>query len=766
MTPAGEGKMNTGNAIAGLTVSWHQIARAIHHAFSIAVMGLIILPGWGCGGAIEDDRPTLGGNVTDEDPVISDDDPISPAGDDPVNAALEVDISPVFCCNPLSLTFVGAISDQRMMSGARFEWDFGDRRTGTGATVQHTYNWAGNYDVFVTVTLADGTQMRDYRFLQLRVDDGVSVVDVSDPEDFPVVDGSTSDDNVTQNFALAAGADQAVAAGETVSLQGFVTAPTRTNITLAWTQLFGPLVSLRNANSLNAMFTAPATPTGTVTMAFRLTGTDGQRIIKDEIQITVVSAEAPPPSRNAPIADDRTMTLIQGETATVRMTGADADGDDLTFAIVAPPAHGNIGTIDNTPRSFATFTYTPDPDFSGSDSLQYTASDGNMISNLATVTITVHPLGSDPDPDPLPDPYSVRFLTGPNLRTSAGRYPISFEFAPGISPSAVSVRRDCCLCQDTLSGTLTPNSSGVYSTNIDVPTGQTIWYHVMFTHAGQQYMSQSKYVNPAAPNLSAPPAPVIWYHQIEFDANILRPLLATGEITHVMIGGGDRGVPPDTNTLLAFQICRQNGVKTIWSRHVWNNFGDFQTVADTEDPNFYASVVAQVVSEAATLGADYTGLDGEPYTGSPLDHYLDVDLSPEAFAAVGAAVQTAAQQGKVDFMYPTGTHGRPMRVNNLYQPLGHSRIATSTYWDVPHKNCRITYPFDIFSASIQPTTLRPGAGTAPFFLPHDIMERRYLWSAADGAENNVNGLFLYPGSDPDDKVLETAALFALLFGGS
>jgi len=736
-----------------------------HRVRIFLLAGLALSVVTGCVPGVDGERPTLGGNVTDEDPIIPADDPINPAGDDVIVATLDVQASPVFCCNPLSLNFSAALTDQRLQRGATFEWDFGDRRTGSGPSLQHTYNWAGNYDVFVTVTLADGRQMQEYRFLQLRVDDGVSVVDVSDPGELPVLDGVDPADDEEDSFALSAGDDKAALTGEVISLQGQVSAPSRTTITLAWTQLFGPTVALRNATTLNAMFTAPPAPTGPVTLAFRLTATDGVRILKDEIQVTVLPTDQPSPTRHAPIADDRSMTMIQGETATIRLTGSDVDGDDLTFSIVTPPAHGNVGPIDNNPRSFATFNYTPDADFFGSDSLQYTASDGTTVSNLAMVTITVHPLGEDPDP--LPDPTSVRFLAGPPLRATAGRYQVSFEFAPGINPSAVSLRRDCCLCQDTLSGALTPSGSGVYSTNVDVPNAQTVWYHVFFTHGGIQYMSQSKYVNAAPLQPAAPPAPVIWYHQCEFDANLLRGVLATGEITHVMIGGGDRGVPAqDPNTLLAFQICRQNGVKTIWSRHIWNNFGDYQTIADTEDPNFYRQVVSQVRSEQTLLGADFSGLDGEPYTGSPLDHYLDVDLSPSAFAAVGAAIQMAAQTAQVDFMYPTGTHGRPMRVNNLYQPLGRTRIATSTYWDVPHKNCRITYPYDIFSANIQPTTLRPGAGTSPFFLPHDIIQRRYLWSAADGAENNVNGLFLYPGSQPEDNVEVTAILFAELLGGS
>ena len=43
-----------------------------------------------------------------------------------------------------------------------------------------------------------------------------------------------------------------------------------------------------------------------------------------------------------------------------------------------------------------TFTYTPAPDFNGTDSFTYTASDGTAVSNVATVTITVTAVNDAP----------------------------------------------------------------------------------------------------------------------------------------------------------------------------------------------------------------------------------------------------------------------------------------------------------------------------------------------------------------------------------
>ena len=43
------------------------------------------------------------------------------------------------------------------------------------------------------------------------------------------------------------------------------------------------------------------------------------------------------------------------------------------------------------------FSYTPNPNFNGTDSFTYSASDGDLASNAATVTITVNAVNANPD---------------------------------------------------------------------------------------------------------------------------------------------------------------------------------------------------------------------------------------------------------------------------------------------------------------------------------------------------------------------------------
>jgi hypothetical protein len=87
----------------------------------------------------------------------------------------------------------------------------------------------------------------------------------------------------------------------------------------------------------------------------------------------------------------------------VLLNDSDADGDPLTAALVAGPAHG---TVSLSPGG--AFTYTPAAGFSGQDTFTYQASDGSSLSNTATVTIAVRPVEPVNHP-PLanPDAYEV-----------------------------------------------------------------------------------------------------------------------------------------------------------------------------------------------------------------------------------------------------------------------------------------------------------------------------------------------------------------------
>ena len=95
----------------------------------------------------------------------------------------------------------------------------------------------------------------------------------------------------------------------------------------------------------------------------------------------------------APVADDQEVVLDENTFIDVTLTATDSQLDDLTFEIVDPPADGDLT---GTPPDV---TYTPDPDFFGPDSFTFKANDGDLDSNIATVSIEVGLVNGPPVAD-------------------------------------------------------------------------------------------------------------------------------------------------------------------------------------------------------------------------------------------------------------------------------------------------------------------------------------------------------------------------------
>lgn len=87
----------------------------------------------------------------------------------------------------------------------------------------------------------------------------------------------------------------------------------------------------------------------------------------------------------APLAAADSYTVVAGvaQTLDVLANDSDPDGNALSIAAVATPAHGTVAIEGNRLR------YTPQADFAGSDSFSYTVSDGAGGSANAQVSITV-----------------------------------------------------------------------------------------------------------------------------------------------------------------------------------------------------------------------------------------------------------------------------------------------------------------------------------------------------------------------------------------
>ena len=89
------------------------------------------------------------------------------------------------------------------------------------------------------------------------------------------------------------------------------------------------------------------------------------------------------PVNDAPEAASQQLSTPQNTQLFVTLTAADIENSTLTYTVIDLPGNGILT------GSGANLTYTPDVGFVGSDSLTFRANDGELDSNIATVSITV-----------------------------------------------------------------------------------------------------------------------------------------------------------------------------------------------------------------------------------------------------------------------------------------------------------------------------------------------------------------------------------------
>lgn len=133
---------------------------------------------------------------------------------------------------------------------------------------------------------------------------------------------------------------------------------------------------------------------------FDYTVSDGAESDTETVTITVG-----PNVNDAPVAGDDQYTTDEDVTLNVAAAGVlgddtDVDSVSLSSVLVDDVDHGTLSLLPD-----GSFDYQPDADFNGSDSFTYQASDGDLTSNTATVTITVDAVNDDPDA--VDDDYGV-----------------------------------------------------------------------------------------------------------------------------------------------------------------------------------------------------------------------------------------------------------------------------------------------------------------------------------------------------------------------
>ena len=135
-----------------------------------------------------------------------------------------------------------------------------------------------------------------------------------------------------------------------------------------------------------ATYTPDADYNGSDSFAFRVTDGDGVDSQPAIVNITISAVNDAPVA----IAATDTITLAEDTTTTITLSGSDVDGDTFTYQIAMQPANGSVTINGNIT------TYTPDADYSGSDSFAFTVTDDNIVSQPAIVNITISAVNDAP----------------------------------------------------------------------------------------------------------------------------------------------------------------------------------------------------------------------------------------------------------------------------------------------------------------------------------------------------------------------------------
>ena len=136
----------------------------------------------------------------------------------------------------------------------------------------------------------------------------------------------------------------------------------------------------------------------TVDAVESLTGYDFFSNLPDAVENCV---EAGTNGINGPATANQSSSTSEDNAVEITLQAARPDTDPLTFSIVSGPTNGSLGSIGapscTTYACTATVTYTPGPDFNGSDSFTFKVNDGAVDSNISTVSITVSSANDNPD---------------------------------------------------------------------------------------------------------------------------------------------------------------------------------------------------------------------------------------------------------------------------------------------------------------------------------------------------------------------------------
>lgn len=480
----------------------------------------------------------------------------------------------------------------------------------------------------------EGSTTFTYKVNDGTVDSNVATVtvNVSATNDPPVIGADqsvTTPEDTAVNFTLNTATDIDVPV-QTLSYK-LITGPTK-----------GTLSNCIDTGSYQIDRTCTYTPssneTGTDTFTYRAYDsiTDSSSVATVTITITSVN--------DAPVvATTQSVTTAEDTPLSFDLTaGTDTENDPLTYILTGSTLNGTITCTGGASRSC---TYTPDPNFNGTDSFTYKTNDGTSDSNSSTVTITVTPVN-----DPPVMAANQTYNTNDNTNLV-----ITLSNASDIDGGALSYKITALPSHGTLSNCI---STGGYGTDLVCDYLANTNYHGSDSFSFIAYDTFTDAVVSATVTINVTdttpaPAPVVILASAEYTNSTATTYTATSctdtpelyfnEGAAPSAGAAGWQTCTTTAAALAYTIGASQGAHTVkvWSKDTYGNVSSTATSITV----YYDTVVPAMAlttppAQKGGAGYSFAWTATESYTTTGLNFTVEA-FNGTSWASVGTTASTA-----------------------------------------------------------------------------------------------------------------------------
>jgi len=132
------------------------------------------------------------------------------------------------------------------------------------------------------------------------------------------------------------------------------------------------------------------------TVVIKNTGADTAQSVEYDDNIDPNTSFVNGTLSTTPLADDKTVTVLEDVQTPLSLSGRDPDGDNLTFTIQTPPTLGSLGSISPAGPTSANVNYTSNANKNGADSFVFKVKNDNNNEDRGTVGVTITPVNDAP----------------------------------------------------------------------------------------------------------------------------------------------------------------------------------------------------------------------------------------------------------------------------------------------------------------------------------------------------------------------------------